>query len=142
MSNRNRRLSFLMRIVALPSLALLLLVTAAFVLGGAAPAPASTTSATTSSNSQLPYDAYFMEHMMDHHLAAIRMSQVCLQKADHQQLRNLCQSMITMQQKESQQMQMWLMQWYKIHYTPQLAVPYQHLVTFLSSIKDDTFEVG
>ena len=141
---RHTRLSPVMRIIMLPSVVLLLLLSV-FVLGGAAPAPATPTAPTptaTASTTNLPYDAYFMEHMMDHHLAAIRMSQVCLKKADHQQLLNLCHTMITSQQQESQQMQTWLMQWYNIHYTPQLAVPYQHLVTFLSSINDDTFEVG
>lgn len=144
--SRYVRLLAVKRVVALPLIALLLLATM-FVLGGAGLAPTTSASSASAStpnaavNNSLPYDAYFMEHMMDHHLAAIRMSQVCLKKAVHEDLRDLCQTMISEQQKETQQMQMLLKQWYNIRYTPHMAVPYQNLVTFLSSIKDDTFEV-
>ncbi len=79
---------------------------------------------------------------MDHHDAAIRMSQVCEQKANHAQVREECENIIASQQKETQQMQSWLKQWYNVDYTPQLAAPYQQLVTFLGTINGDTFEVS
>jgi len=132
--------------IAVPLFIASMLIAGVILFEGTTQAPtanAAATSRTTASwSSSEDYEIYFMEHMMDHHYAAVQMSQPCLQKAYHEQLRNLCQTIITSQQHQIQQMQGWLLAWYGIHYSPQLAVPYQHLVSFLNSINGNTFEVG
>lgn len=54
----------------------------------------------------------FLVQTIDHHELAIRMAQICLQKAVHQDLRDLCQRNIDMQREEQSRMQSWLVDWY------------------------------
>ncbi|HZQ06831.1 MAG TPA: LPXTG cell wall anchor domain-containing protein [Anaerolineae bacterium] len=46
-----------------------------------------------------------------------------MQRAEHQDLKNLCQNIITSQQQEIQQMQTWLAQWYNIRANAAQATP-------------------
>ena len=59
--------------------------------------PAPTQSATN-------YEIKFMENMIDHHAMAVAMGQICLQKAIHEELRSLCQSIITSQSAQIAEM--------------------------------------
>lgn len=67
---------------------------------------------------QARFEIRFLESMMDHHLGGIQMSQVCVQKALHPELRQACQNIIAAQTSEIQQMQSWLLAWYGLSYTP------------------------
>lgn len=66
------------------------------------------------------FETDFMQMMIDHHNLAREMATICLQKASHDELRNMCQSVIDMQGKEIQDMQTWLSSWYQITKEPML----------------------
>ncbi|GHD46198.1 hypothetical protein GCM10008097_15930 [Mycetocola manganoxydans] len=67
------------------------------------------------------FEVDFLTSMVDHHMMATAMAQTCLEKATHQELRDLCQSIIEAQQQEMEKMQMWLQDWYGITYEPQMS---------------------
>lgn len=58
------------------------------------------------------FEIRFMTMMIPHHAQAIREARTCLDRADHQQLRQLCRNIITTQSAEIRTMRTWLRQWY------------------------------
>jgi uncharacterized protein (DUF305 family) len=56
--------------------------------------------------------------MIDHHQMALDMAAHCLEKAESQDLLDLCQAIIAAQKPEIEQMQAWLLAWYNIDYAP------------------------
>jgi uncharacterized protein (DUF305 family) len=60
----------------------------------------------------------FLEGMMDHHQMALDMANDCLNKAEFEGLRTLCQNIIDAQSAEIAQMQGWLSDWYGVEYAP------------------------
>jgi len=76
-------------------------------------------SAPAPTQQQAKFEVRFMENMIDHHAMAVMMAQMCLQKATHPELRQMCQNIISSQSAEIQQMQSWLSQWYGVSYAPQ-----------------------
>lgn len=58
------------------------------------------------------YEIRFMQSMIRHHWAAIREAETCLDRAEHQDLLQLCQNIKTVQLSEIEQMQTWLEEWY------------------------------
>lgn len=62
--------------------------------------------------SNAPYDAQFIDGMIDHHNGAIVMAQDALRQAEHDEIKQLAQTIIADQQKEVGQMQGWRTQWY------------------------------
>lgn len=66
---------------------------------------------------QLPpaeYEVEFMQSMIRHHRIAIRRASVCLDRAAHPELVNLCADIIQVQLDEIRMMESWLCQWYGI----------------------------
>lgn len=59
------------------------------------------------------FEIAFMEMMIRHHEQAIREVGKCLQRAYHEELKDLCQQIIDAQQQEIAQMQTWLCEWYQ-----------------------------
>ncbi|HJT70794.1 MAG TPA: DUF305 domain-containing protein [Terriglobales bacterium] len=78
-------------------------------------------SAPAPTQQQSKFEIRFMENMIDHHMMAVMMSQICLQKAVHPELQPMCQSIITTQSAQIQTMQSWLAQWYGVTYSPQTS---------------------
>ena len=58
------------------------------------------------------YEIRFMQSMIRHHWAAVREAETCLDRAEHQDLLQLCQNIKTVQLSEIAQMQTWLEGWY------------------------------
>lgn len=71
-----------------------------------------TTLAQNSSPASAKFEQSFLESFPMHHAQAIEMAQVCVQKAAHAELKDLCQQMMTMQTQEKQTMESWLGSWY------------------------------
>lgn len=88
------------------------------------------------------YEIKFMENMIDHHAMAVAMGQVCLQKAVHEELRSLCQNIITSQSAQIAQMQSWLQAWYGISYQPEMKPGDQHMMDRLASLSGAEFEIA
>jgi uncharacterized protein (DUF305 family) len=59
------------------------------------------------------FEIAFLEMMIEHHLPAVEEGLECLEDAEHAQLKRLCESIVTSQVREINQMQVWLCKWYK-----------------------------
>lgn len=75
------------------------------------------------------FDKMFMQMMIEHHTTAIQEATPCVQRAEHQELKDLCQNIITSQQQEIQQMQTWLAQWYNVSASMAQATPAPNATT-------------
>lgn len=62
--------------------------------------------------SDLPFDARFIDSMIEHHQGAIDMAGVVLEQGEHQELRDMAEAIITAQQGELEAMQAWRAEWY------------------------------
>ena len=98
-----------------------------------APAPATSTA---------NYEIKFMTNMIDHHQMAIEMAQLCLTRAVHSELGELCQSIISAQSAEIQQMQSWLQRWYGVTYEPSMKRGDQKMLDRLASLSGAEFEIA
>lgn len=61
-----------------------------------------------------PFDQRFIQAMIPHHESAIAMARDALQNAEHQELKDLAQAIISAQEAEIAQMRQWLSEWYGI----------------------------
>lgn len=66
----------------------------------------------TVADSSLPFDAQFIDSMIQHHVGAVEMAQMALEQAEHEELRALASEIIAAQQPEIEQMQDWRTAWY------------------------------
>ena len=57
------------------------------------------------------FDALFIEHMIEHHQAAVDMAKLSEQNANHDEIKQLSREIIAAQEKEIQQMRSWQRQW-------------------------------
>lgn len=119
----------LSRLTITPALVLMLCAVPAFA---AEPAPSPT---------QAKYEIKFMTGMIDHHMMAVMMAQECVDKAVHEELRNMCEQIIAVQSTEIQEMQTWLSTWYGISYSPQMSNGMMKQMEKLSSMVGAEFEI-
>lgn len=61
----------------------------------------------------VPFDKRFIEAMISHHQGAIDMATEAQTRAEHEEIRQLADAIITAQQAEIEQMQTWLEEWYE-----------------------------
>lgn len=66
--------------------------------------------------SNAPFDARFIDSMIEHHQGAVRMAEQALQQSQRPEIKQLAQTVIDTQQQEITQMTNWRAQWY-----PELA---------------------
>lgn len=60
----------------------------------------------------VPYDAQFIDSMIEHHTGAITMAQDALKQSQRAEIKQLAEVIIRDQQKEIEQMTTWRQQWY------------------------------
>lgn len=60
------------------------------------------------------FEIEFMQMLIKHHLAAIKEASGCVERAFHEELRDLCEAIITTQAAEIDQLRTWLCEWYDI----------------------------
>lgn len=99
-------------------------------------------SAAAPSPAQANYEIKFMQDMIDHHMMAIMMAQLCLEKAVHTELRALCTEIIAAQRAEIEQMQAWLQAWYGISYEPQMTPGAMQHMEKMAALSPAEFEVA
>lgn len=63
-------------------------------------------------DSSQPFDAQFIDSMIEHHQGAIAMAEVAVEQAEHEELRNLAEEIIAAQSVEIEQLQNWRSDWY------------------------------
>ncbi len=61
-----------------------------------------------------PFDQRFIEGMIIHHQGAIDMAREAQQQAERQEIQELATTIITDQQREIEQMEQWLREWYGV----------------------------
>jgi uncharacterized protein (DUF305 family) len=94
------------------------------------------------SPSAVQYDQRFLMNMIDHHQMAVEMSVMCLAKAVHTELVQLCQSIIAAQSQEIARMQQWVSHWYGITYQPTMKSGDQQMVERMAAMSGAEFEVA
>lgn len=115
---------------------------------GAIPSTGASTQSITTQSGPAPtpsaanYEIKFMENMIDHHAMAVAMGQICLQKAVHEELRSLCQNIISSQSAQIAEMQSWLQTWYGISYQPEMKPGDQHMMDRLAALSGAEFEIA
>jgi uncharacterized protein (DUF305 family) len=89
------------------------------------------------------YEVRFMHEMIDHHMMAVHMGMICLDKAVHQELRATCQDIVTTQQEEIATMQHWLAEWYGVTHQHHDMPPGHHVrMENLSMLSNAEFEIA
>ena len=87
------------------------------------------------------YEVKFMTGMIDHHQMAIEMADICLQNATHEELRSMCQQVITAQSAEIGELQAWVSDWYGITYEPMMKPGDEKMLERLASLSGAEFEI-
>ena len=59
-----------------------------------------------------PFDAQFIDSMLEHHQGAVEMAEQALEQAEHAELRTLAEAIIAAQTQEIEQMTAWRASWY------------------------------
>jgi uncharacterized protein (DUF305 family) len=62
--------------------------------------------------SDVPFDAQFIDSMIEHHQGAIDMAEMALDEAEHEELHTLAEEIIAAQSAEIEQLQSWRSEWY------------------------------
>jgi len=88
------------------------------------------------------YEIQFMEGMIDHHAMAVRMADLCLQRAMHAELLELCSNIKTTQTAEIRRMQTWLESWYDVTHKPSLSKSDRESLRDMSDMSGAEFEVA
>lgn len=88
------------------------------------------------------FEVRFIERMIDHHAMAVEMSEICLDKAIHDDLRDLCQTIIDTQTSEIELMQSWLGDWYGISHEPEMKPRDERQLEELQSLGGEEFEIA
>ncbi|MGE5765388.1 MAG: DUF305 domain-containing protein [Mycobacterium leprae] len=66
------------------------------------------------------FEINFMKNMIDHHAMAVRMAEMCRDRAVHSQLRSMCKDIETSQRREIREMRSWLRDWYNTDHQPSM----------------------
>lgn len=69
----------------------------------------------SSAKSSAKYEIKFLKEMIAHHQMAVMMSEECMKRATHQELKDMCHKMAADQAEEIRQMRTWLHDWYQVH---------------------------
>ena len=88
------------------------------------------------------YEVDFMTGMIDHHQMAIEMSQMCLEKAVHEELTAMCEDIIAAQSQETTTMQSWLQDWYDVDYAPTMNTGDMKSMERLERLEASDFEIA
>jgi uncharacterized protein (DUF305 family) len=89
------------------------------------------------------FETRFMHEMVEHHMMAVHMGMICLDKAVHQELRAMCQDIVTTQQQEIATMEQWLSAWYGVTHQAHDMPPGHHVrMEKLASLSNAEFEIA
>jgi uncharacterized protein (DUF305 family) len=131
----------MLKTVGMKGLRIALVLPMALIFAAAATPAQTATSGPAPDRATARYEIDFMQDMIDHHAMAIEMAQMCLEKAIHEELRQLCGEIIAAQQEEIQQMQSWLQQWYGISYSPQMKPGDMRMMEKMAELSGAEFEI-
>lgn len=108
---------------------------AAFTAPAMAEAPAPNPSTAT-------FETRFMRRMTDHHAMAVKMAELCVEKAIHGKLQDMCDEMVTTQSQEIELMQSWLSSWYEMSYEPEIMPRAMRRMEKMAAMDSEAFEIA
>ena len=83
----------------------------------------------------------YMKFTIDHHAMGIMMAEMCIEKAVHEELRDLCARNMEQQSSELALLQDWLQEWYGITYEPRLTQGDQRMMEHMAELSGAAFEI-
>lgn len=84
------------------------------------------------------YEARFMTRMIDHHMMAVMMGEMCIERAIQPELVTMCRDIAANQAAEIETMQAWLQEWYGIASEPDMDAD---SMSRLMSLFGEDFEI-
>lgn len=103
---------------------------------------ATVASAPASDPAAANFEVRFMMNMIDHHMMAVMMADVCLSETlIHAELAAMCADIKSSQMAEITTMQTWLQQWYGITYAPTMKPGDQKMIDRLAALSGAEFEI-
>lgn len=72
-----------------------------------------------SSSTSAEYDQTFIDGMVPHHLAAVEMAKIAQAKAEHAEIKQMANDIVTSQSKEIDQLKAWRKAWYDSEVIPE-----------------------
>ena len=90
---------------------------------------------------QARYEVEFLTGMIDHHAMAVMMAELCMERAVHEELRQLCEQIKAAQSEEIATMQAWREDWYRVSYQPQMKRGEEKKMAKLASLSGAEFEI-
>jgi uncharacterized protein (DUF305 family) len=112
----------------------------ALVLGGVGALPAGAESPAPDRGTAR-YEVDFLTGMIDHHGMAVHMSEMCVEKAVHEELRTLCEQIVAAQSSEIEMMQSWLQDWYGVSHEPSMPPGHMQKMDRMGEMDPAEFEV-
>ena len=113
---------------------------AALVAVGFATAPAAAEEPAPD-RSTTRFEIDFLLGMIDHHGMAVQMADLCIDKAVHDDLRSMCESIKTSQSEQIDTMQSWLADWYGLTHEPEMKPGDMRQMERLASLSGAEFEI-
>ncbi|RUT01531.1 hypothetical protein DSM106972_066280 [Dulcicalothrix desertica PCC 7102] len=87
------------------------------------------------------FDVRFLQETIGHHMMAVDMAKLSVDKAVNQDLRDLSQNIITTQSQEIETMQSWLKDWYGLSYEPEMKPGDQRMLDQMAKLNGADFEI-
>jgi hypothetical protein len=87
------------------------------------------------------FEINFLKDMIDHHMMAVEMGEICVHRAIHDELHGLCHEIIDAQTAEIEMMQDWLHDWYGFSYQPHMTGKDRNQLRALSRLHGRRFEI-
>lgn len=87
------------------------------------------------------FDVRFLQETIGHHMMAVDMARLSVEKAINPDLRDLSQNIITTQNQEIETMQSWLKDWYGLSYEPEMAPGDQRMLDRMTNLNGADFEI-
>lgn len=88
------------------------------------------------------FEVEFMSGMVDHHTMAIEMADLCVRRATHEPLVELCREIIESQREEVNSMRAWLKRWYRVSHEPTVDPADMSMLAELAALSGPEFEVA
>ena len=82
-----------------------------------------------------------MSGMIDHHAMAVMMADLCLERAVHPELIQLCHQIRETQLEEIATMQTWLEDWYGVEHQPEMTAGMRKQMQKLAALSGAEFEI-
>jgi uncharacterized protein (DUF305 family) len=86
------------------------------------------------------FEINFLIGMIDHHYSAVKMAELCADRAEHAELLAMCDSIKTTQSAEIATMQGWLQSWYGVTHEPELHGKMRRQIEALAALEGAAFE--